>query len=45
MAVVVAMVSSTPCTVAAVLVMVVVMVIRLRGHLEASPLVVLWPVV
>ena len=45
MAVVGVMVSSTPCGVAVVLVMVVVMVIRLQGHVEASPPVVLWPVV
>ena len=43
-AVVVVMVSSTPSGVAVVLVMVVT-VIRLQGHVEASPPVVLWPVV
>ena len=38
MAVLVVMVSSTPRGMAVVLVMVVVMVIRLQGHVEASPL-------
>ena len=44
-AVVLAMVSSTPCGVAVVLVMKVAMVIRLKCNVEASPPMVLWPVV